>query len=119
MKDRLAATDAALEAERAAHAGTRRALSEALAAHQALQTRFGHTELSHGEALKAERDARRTAEEALAAIRAEAESREPSPAPSARAVRMPRATKPARSAAPAREEKPVRWWTPSYRAKKS
>ncbi len=121
LRDRLASTEHALENERAAHASTKRALHDLQLTYQALQTRFGHTELSHNEALKTERDARRAAEEALAALQAERLAAPP-PAPPApqrkvivagdRPIRKPRI------AAGAKEEKPVRWWTPNYRAKK-
>ena len=109
---------------------------DAQAAHQTLQTRFGHTELSHGEALKAERNARRVAEEALAALRAERPERARRVAKSvivehaaalaggasdalpARAIAAKPGRKPRVPAAP-REAKPVRWWTPSFRNKKA
>lgn len=125
LKDKLAALEATLETERAAHASTRRALHEAQAAHQALQTRSGHTDLAHNEALATERAARRGAEEALAALRSE----RPEPAPRAPEPRMPepramepkpeRAPRAPRAGAAPKELKPVRWWTPSYRAKKA
>lgn len=118
LKEKLAAAEAALETERASHAGTRRALQETQAAHQILQTRLGHAELAHAEAFAAEREARRAAEEALAAIKNELQERPrraagqaPEPAPE-RVARKPRVPK------PPKEQKPVRWWTPSYRAKK-
>lgn len=134
LKDKLAMAEAALETERAAHAATRRALQEAHSAHQTLQTRSGHTELAHNEALAAERAARRSAEAALAALHAERavetraemprEERAEMPHVEARAPRQaaePKPERPARApragAAP-KEHKPVRWWTPSYRAKK-
>ncbi len=125
-KERITALEAALEAERNAHAATRRTLQDAQAAHQALQTRLAHAELAHREALAAERQARKQAEEAHVAAtppraelkRAEAKRAEPERAESApereRIVRKPRA-----NAAPPKEPKPVRWWTPSYRASKS
>lgn len=144
LKERLAASEHALENERAAHASTRRALADALASYQTLQTRFGHTELSHGEVLKTERDSRRFAEEALAAMRAEqhdtpkrrivsepvivsAEPPPPTEAVAVTSVQGPversvdrsverQASKP--RPASTREPKPVRWWTPSFRAKK-
>jgi hypothetical protein len=127
LKDRLAAAEAALETERAAHAATRRALQEAQAAHQALQTRSGHSELARNEALAAEREARRSAEEALAALRAElaetsraemarAETQRREPFQAAEPKPERPARKPRAAAAP-KEPKPVRWWTPSYRAK--
>lgn len=136
LKERIASLETTLDTERNAHAATRRALSDAHAAHQTLQTRLSHTELSHGEALKAERAARRTAEEALAALRAERPER-PRRVPKSVIVEhaealgasasepgsaQPMAAKPGRkprlTAAP-REAKPVRWWTPSFRNKKS
>ena len=118
LKEKLEAAEAALEAERAAHAATRRALLEAQAAHQALQTRLGHAELAHSEAMATEREARRVAEEALTAFRTEPPEpprtvrAAPEPKPvvrKARVARVPKAEK---------EQKPVRWWTPSYRAKR-
>jgi hypothetical protein len=121
LKERLTSLEAALESERAAHAATRRALQEANASNQALQTRLGHAGLAHTEALEAERAARRAAEEVLAAVRAElAEApqkrvepeAEPVAAKPERAVGRPRVAK------VAKEQKPVRWWTPSYRAKR-
>ena len=66
-KDRIAKLEADLEAERAHHGGTKRALHDSQAALQAAQTRLAHTELAHAEALRTERQARKTAEEALAA----------------------------------------------------
>ncbi len=133
LKERLSAAEHALENERAAHAATRRALQEANHANQAMQTRIGHNELSNGEAIRAERDLRRSAEEALAtlqtemaALRAEIAERKEieaaTPAPVPQRVRreirasepIPRKTR----ALSSKEPKPVRWWTPSYRSKK-
>src|SRR4051812_49220550 len=71
LKEKLEAAENALEVERNAHAATKRALQEAQSQAQALQTRLGHAELAHNEALGAEREARRVAEDALAALRAE------------------------------------------------
>ena len=118
LKERVAGLEAQLEAERAAHAATRRTLADAQASNQALQTRAGHTELSHSEAIKREREARRTAEEALSALRAE--HMQPTrpmvgETPAVAALRPGR--KPRAVAAP-KEQKPVRWWTPSFRSKK-
>ena len=132
LKERLTSAEHALEAERAAHAATRRSLQEAQQAHQGLQTRFGHTELSRNETLQTERDARRDAEEALAAIRAEMVQLQAAHA--AELVRLRevevaavpikvrreiKAIQPIvrQKRGPANEPKPVRWWTPSYRAK--
>jgi len=124
LKEKLAALEGALETERAAHAATRRALHEAQAAHQVLQTRLGHAELAHNEAMATEREARRAAEEALAAARAEpAETPRPAPgkaaaAPEAEAQPALRKPRVARAPKPEKEQKPVRWWTPSFRAKR-
>lgn len=124
LKEKLSAIEFALETERAQHAATRRSLQEANAANQALQTRLAHTELAHNEVLTLERNARRAAEEALAAL--QAAPPEPAPQPIVEAQspepkrrgRKPGTTLPKLPRAP-REDKPVRWWTPSYRAKRS
>ena len=116
-KERIASLEAALETERAAHAGTKRHLQEAQAAQQALQTRLAHTELAHSEALGVERQARRAAEEALAAAQAALPPPPKRVAAAAEPV-VPKVRKPRANAAPPREPKPVRWWTPSFRAKK-
>ncbi len=126
LKERVAAAEHALESERAAHAGARRALHEAQAANQVMQTRLGHAELAHNEAIAAERQARRAAEEALAEARGaaalvvapapelgvevEPKRRGRKPAAESNLLRIPRTL---------REQKPVRWWTPSYRAKQT
>ena len=115
-KERIGALETALEVERTAHAATKRTLSDAQAANQALQTRLAHSELAHGEALAAERQARKLAEDAQAAAAA---PRRAEPAMKARAaepaIKPPR--KPRANAAPPREPKPVKWWTPGFRAK--
>lgn len=126
LKDRLSAATHALETERTAHAATKRLLQEAQQARQALQTRLGHDELSHTEFLRTERAARREAEDALAALKLEIERTEterratvPVVAQPVRQRREIRASEPIpRQKRPANEPKPVRWWTPSYRAKK-
>ena len=124
FRARVAELEAALETERVAHSTTRRSLHEAQAAVQAQQTRLAHAELAHNEALAAERNARRAAEESLQAHSARSESLAPPPAvvvpPSAapakpksaarKAPRVPRAAK-------AKEPQPVKWWLPSFREK--
>lgn len=118
LKEKLVGAEAALEAERAAHAGTRRALADLQTTYQALQTRVAHAKLAQEEALAAERRAREAAEEALAALRTEAREEpkravrtlaEPKPVGSTRRTRVKRE----------KDQKPVRWWTPSYRAKQA
>ena len=114
-KGHVAALETALEAERTAHAATRRTLHEAQTAHQALQTRLAHAELAHGEALAAERQARKHAEDAL-----EAALTAPKPGPMRVELPFERPARKLRvNAAAPREPKPVRWWTPSYRAERS
>lgn len=123
LKERLSAAQHALENERGAHATTRRTLQDVNQAHQALQTRFGHTELSHGEALRNEREARRAADEALTVLRTEMADRQQAEAsaPEIKPRREIRASEPIRKArtTSAKEPTPIRWWTPSYRAKKT
>ena len=104
-KARVAELEGQLETERTQHAATRRALGEAQAAAQGLQTRLAHAELAHRDALAA---AQHALEAALEQARAAA------PAPVVRKVvrkspieRLPRN----------KEPKPVKWWTPTYRAK--
>lgn len=65
LRERVGALEAQLEAERAAHAGTRRMLTEQQASYQALQTRLVHAELAHTEALETERRLRLAAQQAL------------------------------------------------------
>ena len=118
LKERLAEVQAALEAERAAHAATRRSVAEHQAASQALQTRLAHADLAHREALQQEQRALAAAQEALAAaqqtrrpratLAAEPDATQPAAAPRPRG--RPRT-------APPKEAKPVRWWTPSFRTK--
>jgi hypothetical protein len=116
LKEKLEAAEAALEAERNAHAATRRALQEAQMQAQALETRLGHATLAHNEAITAEREARRVAEEALASVRTEI-SEQPTPRASAESKQVVRKMRVPRAPKAEKEQKPVRWWTPSYRAK--
>ena len=124
FKARVAELDAALETERNAHGATRRALQEAQASVQALQTRLAHAEFAHGEALAVERRARKDAEDSLQA-RLAPEAEQPATFPVAapalagsgtpkkamrKAPRMPRVPKVA-------EPQPVKWWLPTFREK--
>lgn len=118
LKEKLAAAEAGLEAERAAHAATKRTLHELQATHQALQTRSGHAELAHNEALAAEREARRAAEDALAAVRPEPAEPPRRTYRKSAEMKLDRPARKPRAAAAPKEQKPVRWWTPSYRSKK-
>lgn len=120
LKEKLAAMESALDAERAAHAATRRSLQDTHAANQAMQTRLAHAELAHNEALTTERNARHAAEEALSALQAVPQEEQPQPTPEPkRRGRKPAIAGIPKLPRPARVEKPVRWWTPSYRAKRT
>ena len=124
FKARVSEIEAVLDAERNAHGATKRILQEAQANVQALQTRLAHAEFAHGEALAAERQARKEAEDSLQArLALEAQhSAEPvgdavtaaiasAPKKAARKVpRVPRASKIA-------EPQPVKWWLPNFREK--
>jgi hypothetical protein len=125
FKARVAELEAALDAERNAHGATRRAMQEAQASAQALQTRLVHAEFAHGEALAAERRARKDVEDSLQAqLALQVEpSIEPIVTESAlvvvssipkkavrKTMRMPRASKVA-------EPQPVKWWLPTFREK--
>jgi len=123
-KARAAELEAALDAERAAHGGTRRALQEAHANVQALQTRLAHAELAYKEALAVERGARRAVEESLQAqIAPKVGQSDASPAQAASSG-VPAKTKPAARKMPRvpravknSEPKPVKWWLPNFREK--
>lgn len=124
FKARVTEVEAALDTERNAHGVTKRTLQEAQASVQALQTRLAHAEFAHGEALAAERRARRDAEDSLQArlaLEAEqiAEPVDIVPAPAIvstpkkaarKAPRVPRTPKVA-------EPQPVKWWLPNFREK--
>ena len=103
IKARAAELEAQLEAERAAHAATRRSLQEAQAAAQGLQTRLAHAELAH-------RDALASAQQALEASLEAAKVVVPAPRKVVRKSAIERLPRD-------REPKPVKWWTPTYRAK--
>ena len=139
LRERIAAIEAQLEAERTAHAATRRTLGELQAAHQALQTRLVHAELAHTEALETERRHLGAAQQALAELQASPVRRtrvpEPQPEPTHDArvfsptiaarpnkhkIEVASLEKPKRGRPrihPIPEPKPVRWWTPSFKAK--
>jgi hypothetical protein len=164
LRERIAGLEAQLEAERASHASTRRALESEHHATTALQTRLAHNDLAHKDALEQERRMRVAAQEALQEALAAGQARRPRPtavvapevAPAgpdvsfsapeiaaaapeiAETIReddepsflkelpaspasvplVKRGRGRPRTAAPP-EPKPVRWWTPSYRAKKT
>jgi hypothetical protein len=129
--NRIAELEAALDAERAAHAAAARCLEEARASIRSLQTRLGHAELAFDEAIAGERRARTEAEKALQEILAagrtvedqpkEAVGRSSAEPPIERPPRgrtnAPRPPK-AAAAPDRREPQPVKWWASSYRAKK-
>lgn len=140
LKERIGDLERQLEHERAQHASTRRALAEAQAAANAIETRLVHANLAHQDALALERraltSARQALNEALAqqAIRRSRTPAEPAPAPTTAAeasteataeIPVPREAPEPMTAKkrgrprtrPLPEPKPVRWWTPSFRAK--
>lgn len=127
---RIAAMQAVVASEKAARALADRALQEAQATIQTLQTRLAHVELAHSEALAAERARREQAERALQDSRAPRERAQPEQ----RNIAAPAASEPRKRGRPkkiaptapstkatrvkkAREPQPVKWWLPSYRAK--
>lgn len=117
LRERVAELEAAIDAERGAHAMTRRALSEQQAAMQSVETRFAHAELAHRDILAQEQRARSTLQEQIALLQAP-----PPPRPAQTVVTQadPAALPKKRGRPrihPAKEAKPVRWWTPSFKAK--
>jgi hypothetical protein len=132
--NRIAIAEAALRTERAMRERTERSLREMQATLQQLQTKLGHTDLEHREALAAERRGREQAEavlaEAVAAREAlearlsemEAHSRvtEVEPHSEPAGSNQPRQAKPRRKTTRSpveREPQPVKWWLPSYKSK--
>jgi hypothetical protein len=126
----LMGVEDALAAERASHRRTKRALEEALARIQALETKHAHGELAHAEAIRQEQTARAQVEAALQQLQAQlqqaelrerqlaAAASEPCEATAA-ARRSGRVTRPRQKAPDAADPKPVKWWLPSYRAGKA
>ena len=121
LKDRLSAAEHALENERNAHAATRRTLQELQQSHQTLQTRLSHSELSHNDVVRAERDGRLVAEQKLTALHDELAQLKASPPAPVKIRRDIKAISPIvrQKRLSTEEPKPVRWWTPSYRSKQS
>ena len=140
LKERIGDLERMLETERTQHAAARRALTEAQAAVQAIETRLVHAELAHQEALNQERRALDGARLALAEAQAQlhqapalrrrslAEPSRVTPEPVVEEMAAaPLATKAAATVEPKKrgrprtrplpEPKPVRWWTPSFRSK--
>jgi hypothetical protein len=130
---RLAKLQTALEAERMARTSAERALQEAQATIQNLETRLAHAELGHGEALAAERARREQVEKALQQAMAardaverqlrQAECRQEVAEPARKRGRPKKAASSRQidgapsAARKLREPQPVKWWLPSYRAK--
>ncbi len=116
LKSRIADLERQLEHERTAHAATRRQVTEAQSALQHEKTRAAHAELAHADALAA----------AARALEAAMTPPEPAPTVAAAVPDRPKRGRPPRKPAidrspierPSAGAKPVRWWTPSYRAKK-
>ena len=143
IKTRVAELERHLDQERTAHAATKRLMAEVQATLQQEKTRFAHTELAHADALavaaRATEAAVTRADVAIAdaaIARAEAviparvpaiAQSSPDPVANPDAPMKVKRGRPARKPAidraslerPAKAEKPVRWWTPSYRAKKA
>lgn len=146
LRERISALEASLDAERAAHAATRRTSAEQQTQLQSLETRLGHTELAHRDAIALEQRAQTTLKDHIAQLQAARPARAPRAEP-ALEPRAPRTESTAETAPPATPEggdlfgtadadsadvprkrgrprlhafkdpKPVRWWTPSFKAK--
>ena len=106
FKAKIAELDGLLDAERAAHGQTKRALAEAHSAAQALQTRLTHADLAHRDALAAERQARDAAD----AIRQELVQLR------SKLAEATAKSRPPRSEPMPQEPQPVKWWLPNYKA---
>ena len=135
LRERITALEHALENERGAHQSLLKQFRDLEAQHTALQTRLAHADLAHRDAIEAERRLREAAQQALGEALAAAPRRRPiiaapTPAPKDEAseyseepaaITLPAVPKRGRgrprSTTPP-DPKPIRWWTPSYRAKK-
>ena len=123
-RDRLIAAERELEAEREAHARTKRALQEAISAVHGMETKLAHTQMARDEALAVERAARQRAEDALRELREKTavsvkppeESSTVAAASGGMPVLKRRPGRPRRAVVEAAEPEPVKWWLPSYRA---
>ena len=119
VREQMAALQSALDSERMQRLAAERALAEAQATVQNLQTKLAHAEIASAEALAAERRARLLAE---ATVQGQADrERRANGEPGRRsgaAGRWPRGY-PGAGAKPstAAEPEPVKWWLPSYQAK--
>lgn len=148
LKTRIGDLERQLEHERTAHTATRRLVAEAQSALQQEKTRAAHAELAHADALAAGTRALEVAlirtEPAPTPVLTPASTLAPTsePAPASTLAFTPASTsglavapdmpdrpkrgrpprKPAIDRSPIERispaAKPVRWWTPSYRAKK-
>jgi len=105
FKARIAEIEGSLEAERAAHSQTKRALADAQAASQALQTRLTHADLAQRDALAAERQARDAAD----AVRHEVAQLQ------AKLAEVSAKSRLARREPVPQEPQPVKWWLPNYK----
>lgn len=127
---RMIALETALAAERDSHARTKRALNDALATIQALETKHAHAELAHADAMASERRIREQAEAALRQLQAPAtaEMDRAKPSETSAPSRTPKAKRSAGVTRQANrqdttlrgqaEPEPVKWWLPSYRSDK-
>lgn len=118
VRERMAALQSALDSERMQRLAAERALAEAQATVQNLQTKLAHAEIASAEALAAERRARLLAEATVQgqADASAAQSENPAAVPTQPAVapRVPGRRSKTRTPA---EPEPVKWWLPSYQAK--
>lgn len=110
LKSRITELEAALEAERAAHGGTRRNLHETQLAAQALKTRLTHQDLAHTDAVAAERQARERADAALLEANATIKS-----LLAEQAEAKARRKAPGSAGEKDAEPQPVKWWLPNYK----
>jgi hypothetical protein len=118
VREQMAVLQSALDSERMQRLAAERALAEAQATVQNLQTKLAHAEMASAEALATERRVRLLAEATLqgqvTASAAQRQNRAADPAQSAAGRRIPgRRAKPSTAAEP----EPVKWWLPSYQAK--
>ena len=107
-----------LQVERGERVTAQKALAEARAVVQQLQTKLAHSEIAAAETLEAERKARIDAQAQLDAL---TQAEQPKPAnkpPSAKRRGRPPLASTSRAVVEQADPEPVKWWLPGYGAKK-
>ena len=118
LRERLAVLEEKLQVERSERVTAQKALAEARAAVQQLQTKLAHSEIAAAETLEAERKARLEAQAQLDALTQAAQPEPANKSPPAKKRGRPPSAGNNRAVVEEAEPEPVKWWLPGYGAKK-